>query len=608
MKRTNGRGRAGLLALLLAVLALTGAAPALAAETAEENKSPVLVDGYELEAKGYIINGSSYFRLRDFGDALGFGVGWDAEKGAIVIDTGPLHEMEDALNQELENANQISVAQTELAKKMEQQVYDMRAQVGFIPILCVAIGVILLAFLLYALKVKRTLLLPLREAEDTAKSWPEEQTEEFRERVLSIPGAPGSILREPMVRLQRTEEKYRALLETAQQRGEEEAQDKIARQICDTLLPCPTMGDVRLAAYVAAAGAVYTGAKRDCVLFDYFPIKDNRLFFAVAQAQGENAAAASCVAMAMLALRSEMDACRDLADTLSDINAQIHALPGAVPLCVFAGTLNTVTGSVFYVNAGGTAPLFMRSGETYEWLEGAVSAPLGQNAQSDYREERLSLRQGDRIFLYTDGLGSAINPEGECFRAQQLRTVLNQSRNETRSAEELPAYVKAETLTFCGGEAAMPCYAALVLEYRRGTKEFAFCTVRPRPSFAPEVLEFLKRRCQEYGIAPKGYARLMVVADELFALCCRRSIRDDLCRVECSLAPDGQLVNVKMIASLGGKNPLVNVQETVDVNAIAFIRENTEYVKFEPGAERDTLTAIYALETPPSPPSPADKA
>ena len=32
-------------------------------------------------------NGYTYFKLRDLGDALGFGVDWDQSAGAIVIDT-----------------------------------------------------------------------------------------------------------------------------------------------------------------------------------------------------------------------------------------------------------------------------------------------------------------------------------------------------------------------------------------------------------------------------------------------------------------------------------------------------------------------------------------
>ena len=57
-----------------------------------ENKAAVLVDGVEAGLEAITItdadgNGYTYFKLRDLGAALGFNVTWDADAGAIVIDT-----------------------------------------------------------------------------------------------------------------------------------------------------------------------------------------------------------------------------------------------------------------------------------------------------------------------------------------------------------------------------------------------------------------------------------------------------------------------------------------------------------------------------------------
>ncbi len=35
----------------------------------------------------YTINGNNYFKLRDLGQAFNFGVTWDQENNAVVIDT-----------------------------------------------------------------------------------------------------------------------------------------------------------------------------------------------------------------------------------------------------------------------------------------------------------------------------------------------------------------------------------------------------------------------------------------------------------------------------------------------------------------------------------------
>jgi hypothetical protein len=58
-----------------------------------ENKTPtptsskIYLDGKDVSFTAYIIEGNNYFKLRDVGIALNFGVNWDAANSTIVIDT-----------------------------------------------------------------------------------------------------------------------------------------------------------------------------------------------------------------------------------------------------------------------------------------------------------------------------------------------------------------------------------------------------------------------------------------------------------------------------------------------------------------------------------------
>lgn len=47
----------------------------------------VYLNGTEISLKAYNINGNNYFKLRDVGEAIDFGVTWNAEKSTIEIDT-----------------------------------------------------------------------------------------------------------------------------------------------------------------------------------------------------------------------------------------------------------------------------------------------------------------------------------------------------------------------------------------------------------------------------------------------------------------------------------------------------------------------------------------
>ena len=67
----------------------------------------------------------------------------------------------------------------------------------------------------------------------------------------------------------------------------------------------------------------------------------------------------------------------------------------------------------------------MRNEERYEWMEAPVYAALGLNQNVSYRTMELRLKQGDRLFLYTSGLGDLTDREGVPFRDQAFRAALN---------------------------------------------------------------------------------------------------------------------------------------------------------------------------------------
>ena len=61
-----------------------------AIETATVSTAAVLVNGSVVSLRAYNIRGNNFFMLRDLGDALGFGVDWDADAATVVVDTGDI--------------------------------------------------------------------------------------------------------------------------------------------------------------------------------------------------------------------------------------------------------------------------------------------------------------------------------------------------------------------------------------------------------------------------------------------------------------------------------------------------------------------------------------
>ena len=53
--------------------------------TAKVSTHKVTLNGESVKLGAYTINGSNYFKLRDLGDALGFGVDWNADTMTMIL-------------------------------------------------------------------------------------------------------------------------------------------------------------------------------------------------------------------------------------------------------------------------------------------------------------------------------------------------------------------------------------------------------------------------------------------------------------------------------------------------------------------------------------------
>ena len=147
------------------------------------------------------------------------------------------------------------------------------------------------------------------------------------------------------------------------------------------------------------------------------------------------------VALRMAAARSSSTS--DLLQTFNNVVCQITS--GHRFISLFYGKLCPKTHSLEYTNAGHNPPLVIRAGTDPSPLEKGGPV-LGVLPNSHYESEKISLRQGDVLVLYTDGAVEAENPAGEQYSAERLsRTV---SLHLHQSASELVETIYASVIQF----------------------------------------------------------------------------------------------------------------------------------------------------------------
>lgn len=373
-----------------------------------------------------------------------------------------------------------------------------------------------------------------------------------------------------------------------------QARRSMAHEICRTALP-QVLPDLPSRSYFAVDGLVEDGAGTTRQFYDYFFIDPGLLCVVIGHTPGEGVAESVYLVTAQTMIRSRLRLGRSLEQTMSDVNAQLYDLGSSFGLYALVGTLSTVDGRFTYVNAGQQPFMRMRNADRYERVQSPAYAPLGLQEHVSYRAMEFRLRQGDRLFFYTQGLTALLGPDGTEYGTQQLRADLNTSRSKNLDDRQLLRFMRERAAQYCG-ELENSAFAMLTLLYCKGDKELAHCDVPAKAEYAQEVLEFLKKQFAENGIQKRHYARQAVIMDEVFALCCRKATPDSRIMVECGIAPDAQMVNIRVTAVLGGVDPMQNAQMEVERNAVQFIQEHADYVTFKPGTEWDTLTVVCFLD------------
>lgn len=157
--------------------------------------------------------------------------------------------------------------------------------------------------------------------------------------------------------------------------------------------------------------------------YDFFEMPDGQWGFLIADASGHGVGAATVMAMLHAILHSYPDLARGPAAVMQWANAKLGAakMEASFVTAVFA-TYDPATRKLSYARAGHPPPLVKdgRTGQVYP-LEGAASLPLGIMDEYDGAEASVTLRPGDTVVLYTDGITEAFAPgKKEMFGVEGL--------------------------------------------------------------------------------------------------------------------------------------------------------------------------------------------
>jgi sigma-B regulation protein RsbU (phosphoserine phosphatase) len=180
--------------------------------------------------------------------------------------------------------------------------------------------------------------------------------------------------------------------------------------------------------------------------FDVIKLGENLLCVTIADVSGKGFPAALLMANLQSAFHALISTGMPLVEVCEKLNNIIYENTDFDKfITFFAVIFNSTKESVSYVNAGHNYPFLMKSGGGVIRLDkGGLMLGVMKDVKYETGEEKIG--DGDLLYLFTDGVNEALNPNAEQFTEEKLEEVL--ISNSTCDAAGILEAVKEEVAAF----------------------------------------------------------------------------------------------------------------------------------------------------------------
>jgi len=201
--------------------------------------------------------------------------------------------------------------------------------------------------------------------------------------------------------------------------------------------------------------------------YDFFFIDNSHFCFVIGDVSGKGIPAALFMAVTKTLLKTKASWETDPGRILTRVNKDLSdGNDSCMFVTIFCGIIDTKTGEVLYANGGHNPPLLVRREGAAAFLKGTGGLVVGVMEEAVYATERVLLRNGDFIFLYTDGVTEAMNGMGEIFSDARLMKSI--ALLQGKNIKEMLAEMMNNIVFFADGAPQSDDITMMVLKFKGG--------------------------------------------------------------------------------------------------------------------------------------------
>ena len=198
--------------------------------------------------------------------------------------------------------------------------------------------------------------------------------------------------------------------------------------------------------------------------YDMLLLDDEHIYFAICDVSGKGMPAALVMMRIFTSLRMLINNTPQVDRVITQVNDLLARNNNDMMfVTLFAGILHTRTGRLEFVNAGHNAPFIISKGKKIKVLNERNGPLLGVIEKAKFSLGQLTLKAGDALLLYTDGVSEAMNEQNEMFGMDRMEKVLNAERFETMRS--LATKLEQNLVEFVGAADQHDDFTVLAFRY-----------------------------------------------------------------------------------------------------------------------------------------------
>ena len=183
--------------------------------------------------------------------------------------------------------------------------------------------------------------------------------------------------------------------------------------------------------------------------YDFFRIDDNRIGFVIADVSGKGIPASIFMAVSRTLIRATGIRGGSPAECISYSNKLLsNESVDCMFVTVFYGIYTISTGEITYCNAGHNPPLILKPSGEVEELPMPTDSLVGAIQDMKYHDETLTLKPGETLVMFTDGVNEAMNADYKEYGDDRLKACLKAHTGD--NCHQLIDAVRADVAAFVG--------------------------------------------------------------------------------------------------------------------------------------------------------------